>query len=673
MEGENARSEGLSSSMIRILQQDNRFIKIIFAVIITVACVTMVITLVPGIFDNAGDSGPNGTYATVRGPGFFGRFAGDSIPIKETDVDQLAQRQLQQQRLPDFLMPYMQQRAGQVLVQRAVLKREADKMHLQVSDEDLRRELETGPFAQYLFPNGQYIGDDGYMNFVQSNFQTNRSDFESKVKSDLELNRLQALITGGVTVSDAAVREAYRTQGTKIKFDYAVISADDLSRTINPTDAELQAFFKENQARYATAIPETRKIEYVAFDASNLPGGKPQVTDAEVQTYYNQHKDEYQVKEQVKVRHILIAVPQGADAKADAADKAKAEDLLKQIKAGGNFAELASKNSDDPGSKSQGGELGWLNRGQTVPPFDKAAFSLAPGQTSDVIKTKFGYHILQVEDKKTAHERPLSEVKAEIVPVLEQQKAGAAEQTFATQLAADAKKNGMDKAAAVKGLHVVTTDYVAKDGVISGLADGSALLTQAFTVAKGAAPTAVATGNGFAVFQVDDVKAAHAPEFAAYKEHILGDYREQKLPALLSAQLTKLDDRAKVLNNLKKAAAEMNIPVKSSDLVTRDSQVPDLGAMSGPGAVAFTLSKGAISGPINVGRVGVVLTVLDKQEPSAEDIAKNFDKMRAQLLSEQQDEVFRVYMGSLMEKYEKGGAVRYSKKPAEPGSAPIGG
>jgi len=658
--------------MIRILQQDNRVIKIIFAVIITVACVTMVITLVPGIFDNTGESGPNGNYAVVRGPGLLGRFASDSIPVKETEVQELAQRQLQQQHLPDFLMPYMTQRAGQVLVQRAILKREADRMKLQVSDEDLRRELQTGPFAQYLFPNGQYIGDDGYINFVQSNFQTSRSDFESKVKSDMELTRLQALITGGVTVSDAAVREAYRVQGTKVKFDYAVISAEDIAKTVNPSDAELQSFFKTNQTRYATAIPETRKIQYVAFDASNLPGGKPQITDAEIQAYYKKNQDAYKVQDQVKVRHILISVPQGADSKTDAAAKAKAEDLLKQIKAGGNFAELAEKNSDDPGSKSQGGELGWLDRGKTVPEFDKTAFSLAPGQTSGVIKTQFGYHILQVEDKKTAHERPLSEVKAEIVPVLEQQKVGASEQAFASQLAADAKKSGLDKAAAAKGLHVVTTDYLGKDGVVAGLADGSLLLAQAFTVAKGAEPTAVSTGNGFAVFQVEDIKAAHAPDFAAYKAHILNDYREQQVPQLLSAAVNKLDDRAKVLNDLKKAAAEMNIPVKSSDFVNKDGQVPDLGAMSGPASVAFSLAKGAISGPINAGRVGAVLKVLDKQEPSADDIAKNFDKMRAQLLSEQQNEIFQVYMGSLMEKYQKGGAVRYSKQRAEPGPAPAG-
>jgi peptidyl-prolyl cis-trans isomerase D len=658
--------------MIRILQQDNRITKIIFAVIIGFAVITMVITLVPGIFDNASTNDAT-VFATVKQPGYFGRVFGESTPIKTTEVNQLASRQLQQQHFPDALLPYFIPRAGQILVQRAILKHEADRMSLQVSDEDLRRELQTGPFAQYLFPNGNYIGDDAYMNFVQSAFQTTRGDFESQVKADMELNRLQALITGGVTVSDSAVREAYKVDGTKVKFDYAVISSDDLRKTINPTDADLQAFFKTNAARYATAVPETRKIEYVSFDTSNLPGGKPQISDADVQAYYNAHQDQYQVKEQVKVRHILIAVPAGADAKTDAVAKAKAEDILKQIKAGGNFAELAEKNSDDPGSKTQGGELGWLDRGKTVPEFDKVAFTLAPGQTSDLVKTQFGYHILQVEEKKTAHLRPISEVKAEIVPLLEQQRAGAAEQTFASSLAADAKKNGLEKAAAAKGLHAVTTDFVAKDGVIPGLADGAPLLTQAFSVVKGADPAPVATGDGFAVFQVTDIKAAHAPEFADYKAHILEDYREQQVPQLLSAQLNKLEDRAKVLNDLKKAAAEMNIPLKSSELVGKDAQVPDIGSMSGAGAVAFSLAKGAISAPLNVGRVGVVLSVTDKQEPTADDITKNFVATREKLLNDQREEIFRVYIGELTQKYENGGAVRFSKKQAAPGGTPFGG
>jgi peptidyl-prolyl cis-trans isomerase D len=660
--------------MIRLLQQDSRLMKWIFAVIIGFAAITMVITLVPGIFDNAGSANDATNYATVKEPGYFGRIFGEATPVKTTEVNQLASRQLQQQHLPEQLMPYLVPRAGQILVQRAILKHEADRMNLQVSDEDLRRELQTGPFAQYLFPNGNYIGDDAYINFVSQAFgnQLSRAEFESQVKSDMELNRLQALITGGVTVSDNAVRDAYKANGTKVKFDYVVLSADDLRKSINPSDADLQAFFKTNANRYAGAVPESRKIQYVAFDASNLPGGKPQVSDADVQAYYNAHKDQYEVKEQVKTRHILIAVPAGADAKTDAAAKAKAEDLLKQIKAGGNFADLASKNSDDPGSKTQGGELPMIPTAGLDPAYAKAAMALNPGQTSDVVKSQFGYHIIQTEQKDAAHTKPLAEVKAEIIPVLEQQRAGAAEQSFAAALAADAKKNGLDKAAASRGLHVVTTDYVAKDGVIPGLADGSSLLTQAFAVVKGADPAPVSTGEGFAVFSVADIKPAHAPDFAAYKAHILEDYREQQVPQLLNAQLTKLDDRAKVLNDLKKAAAEMNLTVKTSDLVGKDGQVPDLGAMSGQGAVAFTLAKGAISGPINTGRTGVVLSVVDKQEPTAEDIAKNFDATREGLLNQQRDEIFRVYIGELTQKYEKGGAVRYSKKQPAPGSSPFG-
>ncbi len=665
--------------MIRILQQDNRITKSIFAVIIGLAVITMVITLVPGIFDNLGGGNDATTYATVHSPGLLGRVSGNSVVIQTAEVNQLAQRQLQQQRLPDFLMPYVVQRAGQILVQRAILKHEADRMHLQVSDEDLRRELQTGPFAQYLFPNGKYIGDDAYMNFVQAAFQTNRGNFESQVKQDMELNRLQSMITGGVTASEAEVREAYRVQGTKVKFDYAIVSGDELRKSINISDADLEAFFKKNPTRYATAIPETRKIQYVAFDASNIPGGKPAVTDADVQQYYKEHQDQFQEKDQVKVRHILIAVPQGADAKTDAAAKSKAEDLQKQIKGGADFADLASKNSDDPGSKTAGGELGWLDRGKTVPEFDKTAFALDKGKTSDVIKTQFGYHILQVEDKKTAHLRPLDEVKPEIMPVLVQQKAASAEQNFAQQLVAQAQKDGIEKTAAAHSLKAVTTDYLAKDGVVAGLADGSSLLTMAFTVNKGQPPAIASTGEGYAVFQVLDTKAAHAPEFATYKDHILEDYRDQQLPQLMGAKLNKLADRAKVLNDLKKAAAELNVPVKTSDLVGRDGQVPDLGAMNGPAEVAFTLPKGGISGPVNAGQNGVILSVVDKQEPSAEETAKNMDAMREQLLNDKHEDVFRVYIGDLMDRYQKSGAVRYAKKPtaatpgaATPGANPLG-
>ena len=650
--------------MIRILQQDNRATKAIFAVVIGAAIVTMVITLVPGIFDN-GTTGDVSVYATVRTPGLLSKIAGETTSIKTADVQRTAERQMQQQQLPDFYLQFVMSRAGQLEVERAVLTHEADHLGLRVSDDDLKTYLKNGPYSQYLFPGGTFIGQEQYINFVESAFHLPITQFETEVKSDLELQRLQALVTGGVSVSDSAVRAEYLRTGTKVKFDYAVISGTDIKATINPSDVELQSFFKTNAARYASAIPETRKISFVSFDSSNLPGGPAQVTDADVQAYYNAHLDQYKTPEQVKTRHILITVAKGADAKTDAAAKAKAEDILKQLKAGGNFADLAKKYSDDPGSKDQGGELPMIPTSGLDPAYAQAAMQLNPGQTSPLVRSSFGYHIIQTEAKDTAHVKPLAEVKSSIMEQLQSQKSAAAAQTYAAQLAAEAKKNGLDKTAAAHNLHVVTTDYVAKTGIIPSLADSTGLLTAAFSAAKGAAPETASTGEGYAIFQVDDVKAAHAPDFADYKSHILDDYRSEKTPELLNAELIKLSDRAKALGDLHKAAAEMKLQVKTSDLVGRDAQVADIGALSGPASVVFTMPKGAISGPINEGVNGAVLQLTDKQEPTPEDIAKNFDATREKLLDQQRQEAFSVFVDSMMNRYEKAGAITYSHKKAD--------
>ena len=278
------------------------------------------------------------------------------------------------------------------------------------------------------------------------------------------------------------------------------------------------------------------------------------------------------------------------------------------------------------------------------------------------MRSAFGYHIIQTEQKIAAGVKPLSEVKDSIVKAIAQDKQGSALQSYGTELAAEAKKDGLDGMAAAHGLKVVTTDYLAKNAIIGGLSDGTLMLSTAFTTEKGAAPQAISTGDGYAVFTVVDVKAARAPEFAEYKSHVLDDYRDQKAPELLQAETTKLDARAKELNDLKKAAAEMKLPVKTSGLVGEDGQVTDLGAMSGPGATAFKLAKGAISDAINAGQTGVVLTVTDRQEPTAEEIAKNFDATREQLLNQQREEIFSIFMGTLTERYEQGGGVRLSKR-----------
>jgi peptidyl-prolyl cis-trans isomerase D len=654
--------------MIRILQQDNAFTKTVFAVIIGATIVLMVIFLVPGIFDS-GAAGDASLFATVKDPGWYNRFSGGT-PVTLQEVQNMAQQQMRQRGVPpqyaSMLMPSFMNQAGQIAVERQVLVHEADRLGLQVSDADLANFLQHGPFADMLFPGGKFIGQDNYINFVQQ-YGLSVTDFETQMKFDLELQRLQALITGGVTVSDGAVHTEALTAGTKVKFDYAVVTADDVSKTINPSDQELQTFFKQNATRYATAVPEERKITFFSFDSSQLPGGAPQVTDSEVQSYYNQHKEQYTVPAQVKTRHILIMVPKDADAKTDAAAKAKAQDVLSQLQHGGNFADLAKKYSEDPGSKDQGGELPLIPTSNLDPAYAQAAMALNPGQTSGLVRSSFGYHIIQTEQKDVAGVKPLASVQDQIKAQLTAQKAAGAAQSYAAQLASEAAKTGMDKTAAAHHLQLTTTNFLKPTDTVPSVPDSTELMKDAFSVAKGAAPQTASTGEGYAIFQVSDVQAAHAPQFADAKAQILSDYRQQQVPELLQAQLIKLSNRAKELHDLKKAADEMKITVKTSDLVGRDGQVPELGSLQGPASVVFSMPQGGISAPIDTGQTGSVIELTEKQEPAAADLAKAMTETREKLLAEKRNEVFGVFVGSLMQRYQKAGAIIYSRKqPAAP-------
>jgi peptidyl-prolyl cis-trans isomerase D len=652
--------------MIRFLQKDNRVTKALFVVIIGAASVSMVVYLIPGLTGQGASTA--GTYAVVY-PHWYSRFFSAGVVISQEKVSQLARQRVQQQ-YPQYadnpmILNMIEPQVGQQLVQQQILLAEAARLGIQATNADVLKYLHTGAAGQVLFPNGQFIGSDQYASLIQNRFNISVADFEENVKRDIAIRRLQALITAGVTVGDQEVREAYRKNNIKIKFDYAVISADELRNQINPSDADLQSFFNKNGARYAAAVPEERTITYFAFTPADLPGGMPQVSQQEIQQYYNAHQSEYQVPEQARARHILIKVAPGADAKTDAAAKAKADALLKQILGGANFAELAKKNSDDPGSKDSGGELGFTQRGHMVPAFDNAIFTQKIGDTK-IIKTQYGYHLVQVEERQTAHTQSLSEELPTIQATLVREKSARAQEDYARALTSEAIKNGLQKTAAAHHLQVVTTPPVGAQGVIAALPDGSQLLSKAFESKKGDPAQYATTGEGFAVFQVSGVNPAHAPNFADWKSHVLDDFRNEQLPTLLGQKTTDLAAKAKSLNDLAKAAKLTGATIKTSDLVDQTGQVPDLGAVGQVAPQLFNMAPGSISGPINAGRTGVVAKLLDKQEPTADEISKNFDQTRDQILDERRSEAFEVFASNVINNYKKHNRVRMNAKAQTP-------
>ena len=637
--------------MIRFLQTNNRMTKAIFVVIIGVVSIGMVVYLIPGLTGQGAATAD--TYATIY-PHWYSKFLGSGSTVSQQLVDKMARAQLAQQRYPDnpMILGLFEQRVGEQLIQQQILLDEADKLGITATDDDVSKFLQTGQAGQVLYPSGKFIGTDAYTNLVATRFNMTVPEFEDNVRHNIVIQRMSAMITAGVTLSDQEVRDDYRKSNIKIKFDYAVISADDLRKTINPSDGDLEAFFKKNSARYATAVPEERKITYIAFTPSDIPGGVPQPTQQEIKGYFDLHQSEYKTPEQARSRHILIKVDPGADAKANAAAKAKAEDILKQLKAGGNFADLAKKNSDDPGSKDSGGELPFAQRGTMVPEFDNAIFTQKIVDI-EIVKSQFGYHIVQVEERKPEHSQDISEVLPTIQATLIRQKAAAAEDSFAHQLTAEAVKNGLEKTAAAHHLELVTTPPVGHQGVISALPDGSKIVGQAFEMKQGDPPQSAPTGEGYAIFQVTGISPAHAPAFADWKTHVLDDYRDQQLPQLLSAKTKELADKAQAGHDLPAAAKQVGATIKTSDLVAPDGQVPDLGQVQQAAPQLLDLTVGAISGPIETGRNGIVAKIVDKQEPTADEIAKSFDQTRDHMLEERRDDAFKLFMGNIMDGYKK--------------------
>jgi peptidyl-prolyl cis-trans isomerase D len=650
--------------MIRFLQTPGPTKKIVLSTLLLIICGGMVITLIPG--------GLGSDLLGQPSQGVVAKVAGQDITTQEvqTRARALAEQQVAQygpmgkQLLPMIMPQAISQSVEQLITGKAIVA-EAERMGLKATPDDVRNELQFGRYSATFFPGGKFIGEEAYENLLQQNNLT-VATFEEDVRNQILEQKLQSLITGSASVSDAEIRQEFQKRSTKVKFDYAVLSQDELRKGLHPTDEELKAFYTRNQARYKDSIPEKRKIQYAFLD-KNAILAQAQVTPADIQSYYDQHKDQYRVPEEVKVSHILIKTPPaGPDGKVD--DKGveearkKTEDVLKQLKGGAKFEDLAKKYSDDPGSAKRGGDLGWIGRGRTVPEFEKAAFSQAKGQTSDLVKSSYGFHIIRTEDKHEPHLKTLDEVKAEIEPLIRQQKASRMLENAGNALLDQAKGQGLDKAAAAKNLNVVTTDFVSRTDVLPGVGSSPQLMDAVFAAKEKAPPDMAQLAQGAVIFQVVGIRPPSTPTFEEIRSKLENEFKNERASVLLAQKTQELSDRAKSEHDLRKAAKELGASMKTSDFVPPDGQVPDIGSMAGQASVAFSMKPGDISGPITAGTNGVVISLLDKQQPTDQDFAAKKDEIRDSLLRGKQRDLFGMFLSNLRQQMEKSGKIKLNER-----------
>jgi peptidyl-prolyl cis-trans isomerase D len=644
--------------MIRFLQTEGPVKKIVLSGLLLLICAAMVIAFVPGGLGN--------DIAGTPGKGIVAKVAGEDVTVEQ--VREAARQMLQQQGVKtanaSALMPFFAHRAADQLIDRQALLSEARRMGLKASPQEVKDELQHGRYAQYFFPEGNFVGQAEYEGMLQRANLT-ATIFENNVASEIIIGKLQALVSGGALVSEDSVRKEFDKQNTKVKFEYAVLKEDDLKKGLHPTTDELKAFYDSHKKNYTNSIPEKRKIKYAMMDTAKIESGV-QVSHDELQAYYNQHRDQYKVAEQAKVSHILIKTPlPGSDGKVDEKGveeaKKKAEDILKQLKAGAKFEELAKKYSEDPGSAKEGGSLGWIGKGRTVPEFEKAAFSQPKGQIGDLVKSSYGFHIIRVDDRQDAHMKTLDEVKGEIEPILKQQKAQQLAQKQVEDLLQAAKAQGLDAAAAAKGVTLATSDFFARKDVVPGLGPAPQLMDAVFTAAEKSPPEMAATSQGFAVFQLLGVKPQSTPTFEETRSKVEEQFKNERATTLLTQKTQGLSDRAKSGHDLKKAAKELGAEMKTSEFVGPDGQVPDIGSMEGQAAAAFSMKPGEISGPIESGGNGVVLSVLEAQAPTEADFTAKRDQIRDQLLQGKESELFGLFVTSLRDSMEKSGKIKINQ------------
>ena len=523
------------------------------------------------------------------------------------------------------------------LVDEEAMVAEAKKQGITVSDVEIKERILALPGFQ---ENGKFVGEARYRQILQfQNPPMSTSDFEKSLRRALQIEKLRNALTGWMTVSDTEVAGEYKKRNEKVKLDVVPVKSDAFKNQVTVTDAEINAAFEKNKERYR--IGEKRKIKYALLNVDQVRQTLT-ISDAELDAFYKQNLSQYQTPAQVRASHILFKT----EGKDENAVKAKAEEVLKMAKApNADFAALAKKYSEDESNASNGGDLDYFGRGRMVPEFENAAFSMKAGQTSDLVKTAFGFHIIKVVDNKPEATRPLSEVKAEIEDQLKWQKAQAEAEKQAKAMEATIKTPAdLDRVAKEKSLTVVETPLVQMAEPIQGIGSQPELSGRLFGMKEGEVTPAMRVSTGWVFAAVTGRQDAYIPKVDEVKTKVADDLKGDKAVDLARQRASAIAAELKTAKDFAAAAKKYNLEVKSTELIARGSAIPDLGISEAIDTAAFALPQGGVSDAIVTPQGTAIVRVSEKVDVTDSELEAGKDQLRDELVNERRDKFFGAYM-----------------------------
>ncbi|WP_456417618.1 SurA N-terminal domain-containing protein [Thiolapillus sp.] len=427
----------------------------------------------------------------------------------------------------------LRQQVIEQMINDRVLAEAAEDWNLRISDDFVRQYIQSIPYFQ---SNGKF-NVQAYNTAVRNQGMTQRS-FEESVRQDLVMQQMRNGIAASAIATDFELNETVRLRDQEREVSYLTISGEKLAGDFQPSVEEAKNYYEEHAQAYM--VPERVKVEYILLSPAVVGAGL-EVTDEKLRAYYEQHKDEFHAPEERRVRHILIQVAENADDAAVEAAKAKIEDIARRLENGESFEALAKEFSDDPGSRDQGGDVGWISPGLMAKAFEEEAYSLEKGKVGKPVRTPFGFHLLEVTEIKSGGEGSFEALYDEIETAYRQNEAEQLLFDQAEQLAdlSYETPDSLAPAADVLQLEPQLSDWFDRRG-------GKGVLASPKVVAAAFSEDVLLENHNSELIELEDDQvlvlrvveheAEHPQAFDEVKEEIIATMKREKASGLARAK-----------------------------------------------------------------------------------------------------------------------------------------
>ena len=518
---------------------------------------------------------------------------------------------------------------------------EAERLGLSVSDAEVRERILSMPDFQ---ENGQFIGEQRLQQILRLGSPPRTLiQYQEDVRSAILLQRLQALITKWITVSDEDVAEEHRRRNEKVKVEVVAFRGDDYREQVEVTDEDVQLLYDEESIAYQ--VPEKRKLRFLLIDEPAIFESITP-TEAELKQYYDSNISQYSTPIQVRPSQILLRT-EGAE---EADVQARAEALTTEARGGADFAELARQHSDDEETAANGGDLGLLDRGFMLPELEAVAFDLDVGAVSDPVRSSFGFHIFTVTERQDESTQPLDDVRATIANTLKQERAASRSSALAQAISAEVSTpEDLERAASARGFEVQESGFVAPGEPILGLGMASNVSAQASQMELGEVAGPLSTPTGPAFITIVDRQDPFIPPLEDVRAEVREEVLSRKALTLAREKATEAAASLREADDFAEAARAAELGVGTSELITRGSAFPEVGSNAALEAVAFELPIGGVSDAIEVGNATAVVHVVERQDVTPAELEESRETLRGELLQNRQNQFYGSYMTGVQE------------------------